>query len=458
MNQLSLLFLTAITLISTTFIPLITNFAIINDENNPPHQTTPISTDTFLAMLKNMDYRMDKISEQVDKLEKLIDKMNVSSVPARPRSQSSTEPRRKCFNTSNPSLGFGVLLQTLSTNVDTRSILKLIELDNHLLASFSADYMVKIWNLTSASRLKIFEISKKSFTTLEAISFGNNDTIAISIVNEPLKLWNLKNLTSIKNALIGSPDLISPKEINTGKLLLLSDGTLASLHKYPYEPYFFRVWSAENPNILVRTFSLDERTMSINSMCLLPDGNIALGHANQSLVEIWNPKEGEFVRTLSSNLSVSMSVYSSFNNDMVVLSNGYLVSTSEPGLVVWDPRTGECVRVVNYPYPNAYVNYLKRKYLKRIYVERLVRLDNGLVAVASVNTNILNVWNMYDGTLVKTLVDEDYEASGGIYAMSVLSDGNLASSYYEARARVYAVKIWRTGGFCSINNSDYFDS
>lgn len=389
---------------------------------------------------------LNELRKVNEKLEKLNDKIN-SNINCSPQpsnqtlivSQSKTaqENKQHCFDITTNSSKYGSLLQILKLNnsndVDYR---KLIELRSGHLAAITLWNQVFLWNLTSGQCEKNFALNNgRSFkfqNLQDTILLPNENEVATIIYGEPIQLWDFKEGKILKNF---------SANFRHNRLLLLNDFTLASIdYNYDFADFYrINIWNTKNGTFM-RSIKLTSFTTSpytgINAFVLLPNGNIAVGERLTQSIQIWNPQTSQLVRILYSNFTANKGFVRYFydapeSSDLAVLPNGrHLAFASTYGIVIWDLETGVVVRMILYEYKGF---------------NRLVTMQNGLLVSASDSTRVIKIWNPNDGKLVKTIGDEmtksDYE-HGGIYALVVLRNGNLATGVPSARTLAEKRRRW----------------
>lgn len=180
-------------------------------------------------------------------------------------------------------------------------------------------------------------------------------------------------------------------------------------------------------------------------MIVLANGYFASGSQDNSII-IWNLDNGAIIKTLKGHTKPIL--------DLITLDNGYLVSSSDEVVKIWNPIEGSQIHElltsqtryiceymtplpkahficsIGYNYRLSLIDAKEGTVIKTVVVstepgerpEGLATLNNGeLFANCMQSTNKVMVWRADDLTLVKTI-----SRISCFYYLTALKDGNLA--------------------------------
>ena len=201
--------------------------------------------------------------------------------------------------------------------------------------------------------------------------------------------------------------------------------TIYSAYTAKRLPSFIRFVQFSSQYASTASVTLNGHTSNVESVCVLPDGNLASGSQDKS-IKIWDIRSsGECIRTLNDHSGVW---------SVCALPDGNLASCSlDESIKIWDIRSwGESIQTLN-----GHTSY----------VRSVCVLPDGNLASGSLDGSI-KIWDISSGECIRTLKGHIY----WVTSVCALPDGNLASSSQDK-----SIKIWdiRSSGECIRTLNDH---
>ncbi len=188
--------------------------------------------------------------------------------------------------------------------------------DSKIIASISADGLVKLWQKNGTlinSFTTIYQTELKQKNRVFAISFSpDGRLLALGGRSGKFQLWNTEG--KLEKTLGDSPQLKSPS-INS--LSFSPDGKIIVIGK---EDGTIQIWSKEGT--LIKTFKGHQ--LEINSVIFSPNGQLIASGGRDKIIKIWR-LDGTLLKTLEDHKDSIFSL--SFSPDGRLLASGSLDET-----------------------------------------------------------------------------------------------------------------------------------
>ena len=240
--------------------------------------------------------------------------------------------------------------------------------NDHYVATVSADFTAKIWNISNTNWTLVRTYSKHT-NIVVGLEYINEDTIATGSWDCTIQIWSissgitnitintgsgvrclklLSNSIYLATGLITTPFNINIYNINTGILVFSLSGhtnqvnDLVLVNKTTLISSSFdntiRIWNLATNT---QTFSLTGHTSYVVGLKLISTTLVA-SCSGDTMIKLWNITSGTLIRTLSGHTG-----YLWWSVDL--LSDGQTVvsSSGDQTLKLWNYQTGVCLNTIN---------------------------------------------------------------------------------------------------------------
>jgi WD domain, G-beta repeat len=270
----------------------------------------------------------------------------------------------------------------------THDVQSMTELSNKMLASFSSDGTIKLWDPKTGMCHRTLEQHNDQVTTVTQLKDGR---LVSASWDEKIIFWN--------------PDtgfcLGISQQRTRRSLIELKDGIFASIFCTWIELFAFQ------GVISFPQGKLTGHTDVIYKLLALNDGILASASRDQT-IKLWDPSSKTCICTLAGHKGAVL--------DIIQLVDGKLASASwDKTIKFWDLKTGDCIHTLYEPT-----------------AELLAQLKDG--TLVSGGKGAIKLWDLKKYALMDTL-------QGGntwIKALIPLSNGTFASAYKNDTT----IKIW----------------
>ncbi len=385
------------------------------------------------------------------------------------------------------------------------AVLALTLLPDRRLASGSCDYTIKLWDIKAGEH---WTLKGQHSNIVSAFTLLSDGRFASGSYDKTIKLWSLKTYRCVQTlsghtdairaltlssdgwVASGSDDMtIKLWDVKTGKCLqtlsghshnvngltMLSDRWLAS----GSEDKTIKLWDVKSGECVQ---TLSGHSHNVYALTMLSDGRLASGSYDQT-IKLWDVKTGVCAQTLSG--------HSHWVNALTMLSDGQLASGSyDKTIKLWDVKTGACAQTLSGHSDGIYA---------------LTQLSDGHLASSGDTDGSIKLWKLGESTLqlqgaAKLKVEEEVNLkaeqeakadrqakekavkeklaadskdhkctatadtklkakldttlsghSNNIFALTLLSDGRLASGSWDKTIKLWDIKT----GLCAQTLSEH---
>ena len=291
----------------------------------------------------------------------------------------------------------------------SETICEAVFLPNNRLVSCSDDEAIKVWDTASGEELFTLKGHTGGVSSLANLP---NGWLASGSEDETIKLWDLEERKEVKTLRGHTKTVVSLALIKNGNLVSYSlDDTIKI-----WNPYL-----AEN-NLLMTITGHGNKTWFIPFGVFSNDCFVTCSRDIDGLEEttlrVWNPNDGQLVKSLPTGLKVVLSV--------LALSNGQTAIGADNGTIKIIDLDDEC----------------KTRTKEKAHEEgvtSLLQLPNGNLVSAGIDRESsvfsIKVWEVSDLTLLQHVVTDHSES---IYSLSISENGKVLASGSEDDT----IKIW----------------
>ena len=311
------------------------------------------------------------------------------------------------------------------------------------LASGSVDGTLRLWEVATGERLRIFEGHTNE---IYSVSFSPDGlTLASGSVDGTLRLWEVATGQPLRTidghmgsvwgisfspngltlATANTDKSVSLWEVSTGNLLrtLGGGGYIYSVNNVPFSPDGrtlvsvgwngpIHLWEVATGNLL-RTF--EGHTESVWSVSFSPDGLMLASGSRDETIRLWEVSTGKPLRVLKGHTE---SVYSvSFSPDGQLLASG----SHDETFRLWEVGTGKPLRAIA---------------PRREAINNVSFSPDGQILATADSYGTVRLWEVATGKHLRTFTGHSH----GVYSVSFSPDGStLASGSYDGTIRLWKV-------------------
>jgi WD40 repeat protein/serine/threonine protein kinase/class 3 adenylate cyclase len=270
--------------------------------------------------------------------------------------------------------------------------------DGRLLASGSADKTVRIWEIGSASMLKVLKGHSGNVTS---VSFsGDNQLIASASLDKTVKLWDAGS---------GSELATLPKE--SVPVLVVAFSPNSRLLATATQNGEVKLWDSGGPRGLA---AFDAHDGPVHAMAFSPNGGILATAGRDGKVRLWQMTSGNPIRTIAAHEDAVMAV--AFSPD-----GRTLASASEDKTVrLWDASSGRVLQTLTGHEDG---------------VDGLAFSADGRVLASGSADKTIKLWEVSSGKELKTLSGHVF----GITGLVASRDGRWLASAASDKS----IRLWR---------------
>ena len=195
----------------------------------------------------------------------------------------------------------------------SRSIYQAVFFANDRLSSCSDDKTIKVWD--TASGKDLFALKAQTGVVC-SMAILPNGWLASASNDKTIKLWDLEERREVRTLKGHTRAIVSLKVLNNGNLASYSiDDTIKIWNPYQAE------------SNLLATISGHGNTKWILSFAILPNDSLATLSLNgdkteESILRVWNPNDGQLVKSLSTGLWHVWPVLA-LSNDQIAIGTEY---------------------------------------------------------------------------------------------------------------------------------------
>lgn len=200
-------------------------------------------------------------------------------------------------------------------------------LNGDKLASGSADYAIKLWDVATGQETWTF-LSHTWYVVSIAFS-PDGEKLASGSWDGTIKLWDVETGREI-HTLMGHANSVASVAFNLDGRVLAS-GSFDSTIK---------LWNAETGQE-IRTLTAHQDT--VHSVAFSPDGETLVSGSADHTIKLWNVETGKLIRTLTGHPDTVYSV--AFSPDGGTLSSG----SADGTIKLWDVAAGELIQTFSAP-------------------------------------------------------------------------------------------------------------
>ncbi|MBE9057537.1 WD40 repeat domain-containing protein [Sphaerospermopsis sp. LEGE 08334] len=270
--------------------------------------------------------------------------------------------------------------------------------DNEILVSGCADKSINIWNLQTGKLIRTLTGNLGAISSV-AISPDSN-FLAVGSCEHPqsnVKVWDLKTGKLI-HTLLGHQ-----KPVNV--ITISPDGTILTSGSNK-----IKIWNLQKGERICTLWHSSE----VHAVAISPDGKILASGSSDHKIRLWNPRNGDPLRTIAGHLGEVTSIVISPNGE-------YLFSGSADSKIkIWQLSTGKLLKTLN-----GHTNKVK---------SLAVSPNCEFICSGSADSTI-KIWHISTGEVLQTLTGH----SGVVNSISLSVDGKVLASGSSDKT----VKIWQ---------------
>jgi len=355
-----------------------------------------------------------------------------------------------CFSPDGKLIASGNVNNTVTLLDTTKDVLKTLtghlcgvtsvvfSPDGQFIASGSYDNTIKLWNVKDRILIKTY---KGHTDWVNSVRFSPDGRFITSLSSdETIKLWNIKTGTLIKTfklSLFGENSFgFSPD----GKRIVSGCSNPCRDSHSPFVN--FRCINLENPDNLDENIKvwniLDGNVISSfkgNFLCerlvrFSPDGKSIVSVGCDNSIKLWDFKKGKIIKYFNNfsgeNLSVTLSPDGNYialghmSKSMSTLEANFIKNTSKP-ITLWNIDNANLFRIFKEPLSHLqFMNFSP---------------DGRYIASVNNWSNEIYLWNVKDGTILRTIDADDYNC---INSISFNSD----SKHIVSGGKDKTIKLW----------------
>ena len=269
--------------------------------------------------------------------------------------------------------------------------------DGRLLASASDDNTIMIWDVADGEVRRTL-IGHSNYATCVSFSPDGKRLVSGSEDNT-VRLWDVFGNNAERNKMDEGGLMINP--------CFSSDGMYIA--SASYGDGIITIWDSHTGK-RSHSFTSDRH---INSICFHPTDKQILATSADSIIKIWNVREGSLLHTLSGHRQRVNSI--TFSQD-----GRYLASASQDKTIrIWDAQSCKCLQIL------------------KGHAEKINHVsfsnDGNTIASAS-DDKTIKVWNVKNGECLKTLSGHN----DGVVYTSFSPNGGMVVSASDGNS----IKIW----------------
>ena len=203
--------------------------------------------------------------------------------------------------------------------------------DGTLLASGSADHIVKLWDVSDVKKPKFLRDLKGHKNEVLSISFSaDGQFIASGSADKTVKLWNVK-MRKCTQTLKGHTDGVESVSFSKDGRYLASGSKDATI----------KIWDLEKDekDKCIKTF--DEHQKQVKSVCFSPlSEELLVSGSSDSNIMLWNVNKLEYIKTLEGHTDIIESV--GFSHDGLMIASG----GEDREIRLWSVSEQQCLRTL----------------------------------------------------------------------------------------------------------------
>jgi WD40 repeat protein len=286
--------------------------------------------------------------------------------------------------------------------------------DGIILASAGADNTVKLWNISTGKTIKTLT---GHTSEVNRVSFSRHGTMLVSAsADNTVKLWNISTGKTIKT-LTGHTSEVWGVSFSRDGTMLASTSTDKTV----------KLWNTSTGKTIK---TLTGHTEWVWGVSFSPDGTMLASASADNTVKLWNTSTGQEIKTLTGHKDRVLGV--SFSRDGTMLASASVDKTVK----LWNTSTGQEIKTLTGHTDEVWGSSFSR--------------DGTILASASVDKTV-KLWNTSTGQEIKTLTGHTKDVSG----VNFSCDGTILASASVDKT----LKLWDTSTGTEIktlNNRDEF--
>jgi WD40 repeat protein len=300
--------------------------------------------------------------------------------------------------------------------------------DGRTLASMSdrEGNVIRLWNVGDGSPMHILDLGDHSVISMAFSPDG--ESLALGFVDGTIQIWRVSDSNLIGtwaghsdkvSMLAFSPDeqrLVSSSSDETIRLWRTSDGNLIRTFKDPtglirsnvafspdgqmlasiseWDDYAIRLWSVADGSLV---HTLEGHSYFVESISFSPDGQTLASSSADHTINFWRVTDGDLIRTLQGHPhDVENVAFSPDGQTLASISSIY-------GIRFWRVSDGGLIGALGWEGEISWTHSFAFSPDGRM--------------LASISNSEISIWNIADGSLVRTLEYPNAGESGAIFSL-----------------------------------------
>jgi DNA-binding beta-propeller fold protein YncE len=270
--------------------------------------------------------------------------------------------------------------------------------NGEMLVSGCADQTINIWNLPNGKHIRTLTGNIGEVSSVAISPDGN--LVAVGSCQHPksnVTVWHLKTGQLI-HTLLGHQKPVNVVSISPdGQILATGSNKI-------------KIWNLHKGDRICTLW----HSASVHAVAISPDGSILASGSSDSKIRLWNPRNGDPIRTLAGHTGEVQSI--AISPDGQLLFSG----STDTTIKVWHLITGKLLYTLN-GHSDA--------------VKSIAISPNGQLLFSGSSDRTINVWRISTNEILYTLTDN----SGTINSLALSPDGKFLVSANSDKT----IKIWQ---------------